>query len=166
MNLNPIYRIQTKASATEQIAWGGFEQKYDIEDGYAILWEHHHIFVGVVKGGVISWIDESALVPDSKHLLELRVFDKSKEYFFWKTPSGSIQGRKRQDDPVGEADAVEFVDTEMLLRAVVAKPLYEVLGTVQGENIFLKTRNYIGQNDIGQVGYVDSRMVNFLIDLV
>jgi hypothetical protein len=87
------------------------------------------------------------------HILSFRAFNKDSEYYLWKNGS-QLTGRFRKDTVAADGDNYA-IDTEMLLRSIVVP---EKRGG-QNEQYFLKSRNYISNDDFG---YTDSRFVQIL----
>lgn len=90
---------------------------------------------------------------NKEYILNIRVFNKNEEYYFWKT-GGNFAGRLRKDtiSPDGTNYAI---DTQMVLRSVMV-PAKIAKGN---QKYFLKTRNYISDKSFG---YNDSRFVEIL----
>ena len=163
MSLQPVYEIKTISSKTEPVKWQSLETIAElISDGFIVLWQHHAVFTGQLKGGVIHWQNVENPVAKDEHLVRLRAFNQKQEYHFWRTSEG-IKGRLRTDDDTG--NGAEVVDTSMVLRGVVAKPLkIKKVNTELKEAKILGvlTRNYIEYSPkTQQAGYIDSRFVDF-----
>jgi hypothetical protein len=156
-NLKPAYKIEACNSKVEPIEFQSFDNVLqEFDDGYAVLWQHHKVFVGKIAKKEINWTNNK--IPDSdfnKYLVRLRVFNKEMEYHFWRT-GGKIKGRLRIDK-VGED--VSFVDTSMNLRGVAGEQVQKLNGN--NHSFFIKTRNYLNSGN-EQAGYVDSRFVEFV----
>jgi hypothetical protein len=158
--LEPAYQIKTLSSKAESTEWLGLGAVIqEINNGYAVLWQHHAVFTGQINDGNIQWLNSEQPVDDDKHLVRLRAFNENQEYHFWRTSDG-IKGRLRRDG--GTESKADVIDTQMVLRSVVANPLKKVNVEFAEGTLAVLTRNYIGyDNDTKQAGYVDSRFVNF-----
>lgn len=157
--LKPVYTIQPITSRATLVEWESIEvTAKNIDQGFIVLWQHHAIFIGVIEDGKVHWIDESQPVEDDSHIARLRAFNETQEYHFWRS-GGQIKGRLRTD---AEGDTQAIVDTQMVLRGVVAKNLFKKLRANEKDTIFIQTRNYIEKNEIGQTGYTDNRFLNFI----
>ena len=159
--LEPAYQIKTLSSKAESAEWLGLEAVIqEINNGYAVLWQHHAVFLGQINDGNIEWLNMDQPIDDEEHLVRLRAFNENQEYHFWRTSEG-IKGRLRKDN-LTEGET-EVIDTQMVLRGVVAEPLLKENGELKkGKLLAVSTRNYIGYNSqTKQAGYVDSRFVNF-----
>lgn len=156
-SLKPAYEIETCKSKVETTVFESFNAVLEnIDDGYAVLWQHHDVFVGEISQNKITWSNDKT--PDSdfkKHLVRLRVFNDEMEYHFWRT-GNKILGRLRIDT---EGDHTSFVDTSMNLRGVAGKHVQKLNG--DNHSYFIKTRNYLNAGN-EQAGYVDSRFVEFV----
>lgn len=128
---------------------------------------------------------------ETKFIQKLRIFNKEEEIFFWRTNQNGkriLKGRHRKDNigemqPVVEANQILFgtyqerIDdnfiklgeergTEVILpfsSTIIHVPIKGELNKDNQDNrIGIRTRNYIGYNEIGQAGYVDCRFVEFV----
>lgn len=153
--LTPVYTIQEINSTSKPVGWENIDIiARQIGEGYIVLWQHHAIFVGEVKGNEVTWLDDIQPAEGDKHLVRMRAFSEAQEYHYWRS-GGNIHGRLRMDAP-GEGQ--EVVDTSMMLRGGVGK----LWGKEEKDKWAVVTRNYIDYDDTNQqVGYVDSRFVKF-----
>lgn len=156
-SLKPAYEIETCNSKVETIAFESFNVVLKkIVNGYAVLWQHHDVFVGKIGESTITWANDKTPESDfKKYLVRLRVFNDEMEYHFWRT-GDKIKGRLRIDT---EGDDVSFVDTSMNLRGVAGEQVQKLFG--RNLSYFIKTRNYLNAGN-EQAGYVDSRFVEFV----
>lgn len=156
--IQPVYDVRAFNSSTTPAVWSGLESIFkSIHNGWAVLWQHHNVFTGKVTNGMVHWLEGEPELEDT-HLVRLRAFNEDVEYHFWRSGQ-EIRGRLRSD---GSGDQTEYIDTAMIVRSVVAKPLKSQQKFALGD-ISICTRNYIGYNaDTCQAGYVDSRFVNFI----
>lgn len=138
----------------------------DIENGYIVLCQHHGIFTGEILGGNLLWLREGLHEKEMhEHLVWMRVFNPVKEYYFWRI-GNEIKGRLRVDGVEQQKESnglTAFVDAEMVLRGVVADALIKKSSQkIDKKILHIETRNYIGYNEYGQAGYVDSRFVDII----
>lgn len=172
MALQSIYPIKKEKSISTTLEWKGWPEALNGFDNKAwvLATLHYGVFVGEVVNGKIEWkkdfddvpaslpqLEEKGF-PDARQISELRIFDTHKEAYFWKDGS-ELLGRLRKDG--AEGDEVIYTETNLYSRGVVSRKLFDVLKTKKEEPIYIITRNYIGQNAIGQAGYVDCRFVEF-----
>ena len=144
--------------------------------GYAVCWQHQSVTIGKILDGSLSFFTSEQPLY-SRHLIRMRLFNEISEYHIWKT-GAQFNYRKRCD---GEGDEVEYVAAIQPLWGTQIKtnltqpnwsciierrgielivPFSEI--SFKGDNrLSIVTRNYIGYNDIGQAGYIDSRFVKF-----
>ncbi len=87
------------------------------------------------------------------YVLSIRIFNEAEEYYFWRN-GNTLTGRHRKDE-VSNAGEQHVIDTEMVLRTVVANQK----GNAEGKKWFLKTRNYISNEGFG---YSDSRFLQII----
>lgn len=156
--LQPVYNVHSFKSSSTPAEWSSLEVIFQsIRNGWAILWQHHSVFTGEVVDGKVQWLGGEPELDDI-HLVRFRAFNEDREYHFWRSGQ-EIKGRLRSDGP---GVNTEYMDTAMVLRSMVAKPLKSLQEFTEGE-ISICTRNYVGYNsDTCQAGYVDSRFVNFI----
>jgi hypothetical protein len=156
-SLKPAYGIETCKSKVEPVAFESFDVVMkNIDNGYAVLWQYHDVFVGKIGTNTITWANDKTPESDfKKHLVRLRVFNNEMEYHFWRT-GNKIKGRLRIDT---EGDDVSYVDTSMNLRGVAGEQVQKLHDN--NHSYFIKTRNYLNAG-IEQAGYVDSRFVEFV----
>lgn len=118
-------------------------------NGQYVLWMHY----GVLADATSKFESKNY---DLKFLVRLRVFDANEEWHIWRTAAG-LMGRHRNDEAVENGlEEQPFVDTDMKVRGVIAK---QMPNSNDSETWYVKTRNYIDYNEIGQAGYVDSRFL-------
>ena len=137
----------------------------------AVAWYYDEIvFYNILNG---AW---NVSLKDQSELVRLRLFNKNKELHVWRN-NGILRGRLR-DDAGGES--IEYITGNPLLNGtnfsqgnpgVIATeekginydlPYPELKSLTGTKNrVAIVTRNYIGNDDIGQAGYVDCRFVDF-----
>lgn len=144
------------------------------ETGYFIAYLNYKVIIGRFDKNFITYENDNI---DPIHLQKMRVFNQIKEIYLWKTESENFNIRVRID---GEGELVDIVKTKQVLWGTKAKKLddewskiYEQRGIEiiipfsnvdindKEKRIKIETINYIGYNDIGQAGYIDSRFVDF-----
>lgn len=114
-----------------------------------------------------------------QYVQRLRVFNQDEELLLWRS-GREIRGRFRTDATgtpceVVEAKQVLFgtrIDPEFTAAGFtkiteargtsLILPFQKVQVDEQEQRIFIKTRNYIGYNDVQQATYVDCRFVDFV----
>lgn len=141
------------------------------------------------ESSIVSYLDYKVLIGkvtkegtelyqgetfDPKFLAKMRVFDDQKELLLWREDEYRFSGRMRID---AEGDKEYLIEAKQLLwgSAKVEKDGWVLLSEARGTKIHLpyrlenlankllaiKTRNYIGYNELGQAGYIDCRFVCF-----
>lgn len=177
MALASIYKIEKTTSISKSHTWQGWAEALQHfatnSNAWIVATLHYGVFVGKVNNGKIEWLTDDGKedaaatglprlhadgFPDENQIAELRIFDANKEVYFWKD-GNELRGRIRQDG--AEGNDVSYTQTNLYTRGVVARKLFDDLNTKAGVPIYINTRNYIGQNAIGQSGYVDCRFVEF-----
>jgi CRISPR-associated protein (TIGR03984 family) len=162
----------------EEIAtWPGLEQLVGdfIQDGKVVAYLNYKVLIGKIDQGRLEFYEDEEFNP--KYLLQLRAFDPDREFYIYRKNLNRFLLRYRTD---GAGESVEAVETKQILWGRYNEAVSLQTGWVrlsekrgveltlpydqrlkQGTSIWLKTRNYIGYNDIHQAGYIDSRFVKF-----
>ena len=187
--LDDIYEIGTIRSKVEakdmdnELNNDAFIQKIkEVDKGYIVCWLDYAVLFGIIQSGEIKFYNNE--LPDfNKYLQKLRVFNEKKELYIWR--SGNKFKFRYREDGVSDEDGeiVEYIDADQVMygskfevkdefievsekrgiRYIVPK---EFIGNSSveelnknGKRLVLHTRNYIGYNEIGQAGFVDSRFL-------
>jgi CRISPR-associated protein (TIGR03984 family) len=147
-------------------------------ESYVVAYMDFGVLIGKFIDGKFSFYREKEIEP--KYLQRIRVFSKDEELLLWRNGTG-FKGRKRID---GDGDKeIEVVEAHQLLwgtrsrsldknyfevfenrAARLTLPFNDVNVDVKSKprnRVFIKTRNYITYNKIGQAGYCDCRFVGF-----
>lgn len=149
------------------------------EDGFVVAYLDYTVLIGKYLSEQEKTLFYENGLFDSKFLQKIRVFNQDKEVFIWRTEEG-FKGRLRVDE---QGKGTFVVDANQVLWGTKAEkknsdftilteergtelilpfPYSKLEGVDDEKNrVFLKTRNYIGDNDIGQATYVDSRFLGF-----
>ncbi len=144
-------------------------------NGFIVIYLDYAVLIRKFTDGKILFMkNENPFDPI--YIQKLRLFNKDKELFLWRT-EGKWKARLRTDD-TGESE-MTLIEANQVLFGTTSKvengftSLTETRGTEiilpftitgidAGKNrIKIKTRNYIGYNELGQAGYVDCRFVEF-----
>lgn len=148
--------------------------EYITDFSFLVAYLNNEVLIGHYQEGQPQFYNNSLFDP--KYLLSMRIFNQQEELFIWKSDSG-LRLRHRSDVQGKSGYAVKMC--QLLWGTVVKvekgwiqlldegrgvklllpwnKPIYE------GDRIQLKTHNYIEYSDQGQAGYIDCRMVDFLV---
>lgn len=151
------------------------------EDGFVVAYLDYTVLIGKYLNGKKKALFYESGSFEPKFLQKIRVFNQDKEVFIWRTEEG-FKGRLRVDE---KGKGTFVVDATQVLWGTKAKEktgdftllseergtelklpfLFSELEYINDEKnrVFLKTRNYIGYNKIGQATYVDSRFLGFTI---
>lgn len=144
------------------------------EDGLVIAYLDYKVIIRKFLNGKIVLMDnEETFNPE--FIQKLRLFNETKELFIWRT-EGKWKARLRID---GDGEEVNVIEANQVLFGTtgIHGNGYTILTEDRGTEIILpfeitgidtkknrvkiKTRNYIGYNELGQAGYVDTRFVKF-----
>lgn len=124
----------------------------ELKHGTYVLWSYQSLDIWQGKdNSPISW--EKLDIDD---IVKLRVFDEDQELHIWRVNT-QLYSRMKKD--IGDVKAHNI---KMKLRGNIAKKAKEHISGLEGDHICIQTRQYYDPNDIGQVGYVDMRFVEFL----
>lgn len=145
------------------------------ETGFVVAYLDNRVLLGRWENGDYYFHDNQ--IVEEKFIQKIRVFNKTKEFYSWRTKSG-FDGRLRKDDDRGrDIDVVVakqlLVGTEVKNNSKGFTEICEMRGSnimVPFENIvvdekdnrlFIKTHNYIEYTLTGQATYTDCRFVAF-----
>ncbi len=164
LSLNSFEDIQTK-----------IKELFD-DTGCVVAYLDYKAIIGKFKDKNLIFYNGEIFEP--KYLQKLRVFNENKELYLWEISENEFKGRLRTDNQGKEEDIVE---AKQILWGTMVESLdngwsriYEKRGTelvVPFDNLVIndhekrikiRIRNYIDYNELGQVGYVDSRFVSFI----
>jgi hypothetical protein len=117
-----------------------------------IIWMPSGIYSGKICNDFQFEIDK---------IIEMRVFGPMAEIFLTNV-SGVVKYRIREDS---ESEKHYFLENKVLLRGSTLGFLENILpNNYKSKQVFLKKHEYYEPNEIGQVGYVDSRYVELQIN--
>ncbi|NLJ40453.1 MAG: TIGR03984 family CRISPR-associated protein [Clostridiales bacterium] len=146
---------------------------YFINKCTIVAYLRYKVLIGEFTDGLLKFFKGETFDP--KFLIRLRAFNDQRELLIWADDKEGFYARLRMDG-TGEEEW-SFVDADQVLWG---KPkntdggwLY--LKELRGPEFYLpydlkerktnvvkiRTRNYIGYNELGQAGYIDCRFVRF-----
>ncbi|SHF27154.1 CRISPR-associated protein, TIGR03984 family [Thermoanaerobacter uzonensis DSM 18761] len=190
--LNDIYEIKTIYSKVEQkdmdneLNNDAFIQKIkDVGKGYIVCWLDYAVLFGTVQNGEIKFYNNES--PNfKKYLQKMRIFNEKEELYIWRSEN-KFKYRYRKEDADAKENQIEYIDAKQIMygskfedkgnfievsekrgiRYIVPR---EFIGNNSIEDLnnnkkslVLHTRNYIGYNEIGQAGFVDSRFLKISV---
>ncbi len=189
--LDDIYKIRTIRSKVElkdmenELNNDSFVQKInEVDKGYIVCWLDYAVLFGIIQSGEIKFYDNE--LPDfTKYLQKLRVFNEKKELYIWRSRN-KLKFKYREDEVYNkEGEIVEHIDAEQVMygstfeaknkfieisekrgiRYIVPKEFIgdKSIKELNNKRFVLHTRNYIGYNEIGQAGFIDSRFLKISI---
>lgn len=178
--LNLLEQVLTKATIAYKVI-GNCQELITIiddfiSDGYVVVYLHYRVLIGRIEQGCLVFPDGKEL--DLMFLQQLRAFNAEKELYIRRKDDGNFALRYRID---GEGNPADIVEACQLLWGRVRQDNSTLPGWVrlseqrgvelllpyngtlaQESQVRLKTRNYIGYNDVMQAGYIDTRFVEFV----
>jgi len=187
--LDDIYRIVTIRSKVEAKEMGNniiIKEIEKIKNGYIVCWLDYAVLFGTVQNDEIKFYNSK--LPDfNKYLQKLRIFNEKEEIYIWR--SGDKFKFRYREDGVSEKDGkeIEYIDAKQVMRGskfedegnfievsekrgtryIVPKEFIgnNLIDDINNnkKRLILHTRNYIGYNEIGQAGFIDSRFLNISI---
>jgi len=145
---------------------------------YVVAYLDHAVMVGLLDQQELNFYHLQDF--QIEHLQTLRVFNSTSELLVWRN-NRAFQGRLREDKyDDDERDKEYIVVAEQVLWGTnvehlpggwsyiteergfnMVVPLEGVRVDQKGNRLKIKTHNYIGFNELGLAGYVDTRFVNF-----
>jgi len=188
--LDNIYKIETIRSEVQTKEMDNnidiIEEIEKIQNGYIVCWLDYTVLFGKLQSGEIKFYD-NASHDLNKYLQKLRAFNEKEEIYIWRSKD-KFKLRYRKDDiSEEEGEEIEYIDAKQIMygskfedkgnfievsenRGIKYMVPKEFIGnnTVDDMNrhkkrLVLHTRNYIGYNEIGQAGFVDSRFLDISI---
>ncbi len=144
-------------------------------DSFVIAYLNYKVLIGKYSNGGFAFYNDEKIEID--HLQRLRIFNINEELMLWRS-AGKLKGRYRNDS---DGDATDVVDNDQVIFGTKAAEIdgYTILTEERGTEIILpftdlnvdthenrikiKTRNYIGFNEVHQATYVDNRFVEFVL---
>lgn len=185
-----IVEIRSKIEAKDmdsKLNNDAFIQKIkEFDEGYIVCWLDYAVLFGIIKNGEIKFYNNE--LPDfNKYLQKLRVFNDQSELYIWRS-GDKFKFRYREDGVSNEdGEKVEYIDADQVMygskfnpkdefievsekRGIRYKVPRELIGNYSAEDLdnnkkrlVLHTRNYIGYNEIGQAGFIDSRFLRISV---
>ncbi len=143
-------------------------------DSFVIAYLDYKVLIGKYSNGGFAFYNNEQLEID--HLQRIRIFNNIGELMLWRS-EGKFKGRYRNDN---DGEAIDVVDNDQVLFGTKALEIngYTKLTEERGTEIILpliglnvdagknrikiKTRNYIGFNEVHQATYIDNRFVEFV----
>lgn len=147
-------------------------------ESYVVAYMDFGVLIGKIINGKFSFYKEEVIEP--KYIQRIRIFSKDNELLLWRNGIG-FKGRVRIDGDGN--DEIEVVEAHQLLWGTKSRflgknhfeifesraarlilPFNDVNIDVKSNprnRIFIKTRNYIKYNDVGQANYCDCRFMGF-----
>ncbi|NLU11096.1 MAG: TIGR03984 family CRISPR-associated protein [Tepidanaerobacter acetatoxydans] len=145
------------------------------EKSYAVVYLDYKVLIGKINEKNLKFYNDE--VFDPKFIVKMRVFNEEKELLLWRQDEYKFEGRMRLDN---EGDNIQyFVEVDQVLwgNPKSINNEWTVLKEARGTEIYIpylykpeyssskrlaiRTRNYVGYNEIGQAGYTDCRFVSF-----
>ena len=147
-----------------------------LSEGYIVCWLHYEVLFGKMKNSAFVFYNGND--PDfERYLVELRAFNENEELRIWRR-MGTFFYRYRKDN---EGEENEYIDAEQVMfgtKSEGSNDSFHKITESKGieyylpseflngktlspktQRLILHTRNYIGYNDFGQAGFVDSRFL-------
>lgn len=163
------------------------EEIKKISNGYIVCWLDYKVLFGIIQSDEIKFYDNE--LPDfNKYLQKLRIFNEKEELYIWRSEN-KFKFRFRKDEVCEEGKQTEYIDAQQIMygnsfedkgdfievsekkgiryivpREFIGNINIEELSNSEGKNrLVLYTRNYIGYNEVGQAGFVDSRFLKISV---
>ncbi|MDK2839944.1 MAG: hypothetical protein PWQ83_1516 [Thermosipho sp. (in: thermotogales)] len=158
----------------------------EIQNGYVVCWLDYAVLFGIIRNGEIKFYNNES--PDfNRYLQKLRIFNENEELYIWRS-GNKFKFRYREDlDSNKNGEMVEYIDADQVMygskfeikdefievyekrgiRYIVPKEFIgnNLIDDINNnkKRLVLHTRNYIGYNEIGQAGFVDSRFLKISV---
>ncbi|WP_051654175.1 CRISPR-associated protein Csx19 [Persephonella sp. KM09-Lau-8] len=148
-----------------------------INNGTVVLWLDYQILFGYIEQRNLFFFEK----PDYDFTFRIRAFNEDEELHIWRKKNKYFY-RYRKDIP-SDNGKIEYIDTNQLILGTETisidenwKKIKEDRGSIfilpkkilnedvsLNKRLFIKTRNYITYNPLGQVGFEDNRFVKFFL---
>jgi len=143
------------------------------KDSLVVAYLVHKVLIGRYQPPNLVFMNQEELQPH--FILKMRIFNKDEELLLWRQQN-SLKGRHRIDSQGVDTIAI---DAHQVLFGTDAKtsgqwttisedrgteihlPFSNLRVDTKKERIFIRTRNYIDFNELGQATYVDCRFMGF-----
>lgn len=146
---------------------------YDFNSAHAFVWYYNKIELL----DATTWLS-NLNIEIFENLIRVRIFDKEKELHIWRSNS-ELKARfiiDTENSIVTNETDKDWVDAKLPLIGSIditedgslflfsAKDQFKLsipksLSKLKTGNVYIRTRNYIDYNSIGQAGFVDTRFV-------
>ena len=141
------------------------------------MWLDYQILFGFIENGNLNFFEN----PNYDFTFRVRAFNENEELHVWrKTNKYFYRYRK---DIYSENGNTEYIDTDQLILGTETisidenwKKIKEDRGSIfvlpnkilndkvsENKRLFLKTRNYINYNSLGQAGFEDNGFIKFFL---
>jgi CRISPR-associated protein (TIGR03984 family) len=142
---------------------------------FVVAYLDYKVLIGKYTNGSFPFFNNEQIEP--KFIQRIRIFNQNEELMLWRS-EGKLKGRYRKDN---DGNKIDVVDNDQVLFGTKAEeingytklteergteiiiPFKDIIldGNKKEDRIKIKTRNYIGFNEIHQATYIDSRFVEF-----
>lgn len=180
--MSKVYDIKTGMSSLESgeniSGKDVLEKVRTIKNGFIVCWLDQKILFGRLVDSRPVFQSGEELSSLTNYIMKLRAFSEDAEIYLWRSQQGGFGFRLRND---GVGEPVEYIDAAQLLLGTRSEDLQNGFARIKEDRgtdfvlpsellsghhlderknrLVLHTRNYIGQNSIGQAGYADSRFM-------
>lgn len=122
------------------------------QNGYMVLWTYQNLEIIHLATGLGNSTWKSI---EEEDIVRVRIFNESSEHHFWRS-GHQLKRRTRIEYPEMK------IERKMILKGSIVQQLEHIIKVNQNERMAIKTYHYYQPNELGQVGYVDMRFVNFI----
>lgn len=173
-----LFPIKSKPQTIDRLRIEDFDVEIekrikDNSDCFVVLYLDYKVIIGRYVNGAFQFFNNERF--ERKYIRKIRIFNQDQELLLWRT-SNAFKGRFRVDET---GDDVYVVDAEQVLfgtekeklkgyTRIFEKRATELILPFQGlsmndkkDRVFIRTRNYIGSNEVNQATYVDCRFMGF-----
>jgi len=141
--------IKSNSKSIDSIEdWSQLTEHFKDEEAKAVIWYYDKIEFCLLKASG-KW-DSSIRTDLNEEVVRIRIFNENKEVHIWRS-KGKLVGRCREDQEPSTDIKEEVFDEYVKSEQQISKSSAFTNGGM------LVARNYIGYNEIGQAGFVDSR---------
>ncbi|MGV8122529.1 MAG: CRISPR-associated protein Csx19 [Candidatus Xenobiia bacterium LiM19] len=175
MEINGLALKTVSSQVNSIIETEPFEKAFQVirKDSLVVAYLVNKVIIGRFQPPGFVFKDNNDFLP--QYVLKMRIFNENEELFLWRQ-QGVLRGRHRIDNggtstTVIDARQVLF-GTEADTRdswtiltedrgTIIELPFTDLSVDIHKNRIFIRTRNYVNFNDLGQATYVDCRFLGF-----
>lgn len=148
------------------------------EPVYILVYLDYEVQIGKYQNNIITFYRGE--LKETEYIKKIRIFDRHRELMFWRTGKNTFRGRF-VDESRADGEKMPVIQARQIIwgtlkesskdglpgwtlitekrGTALAVPLENITVDEHKKRVKIRTHNYIGFNELGQAGYMDSRIV-------